>query len=439
MKEKYLRFLDFILPILSEKYPDGMSLATLAHNYEKETQIQFNYQDRIHFQNQYDNQYFEISGNLDYAIINPETKEINDSNESLSHYLEAQNISNSLEHEHRNFNKGQTDKSEMKHEIFISYSDHDKDKVELIEKELTGNTLFKPLVIANKREALTPLAKKVAEGINNSKVFLPILTTNSKSQQWINQEIGYAQAKQKKIMPIVAKELINTLKGFIHQDLDLPYNFQSNDDKSIENRNFVKEVKNLISDLENEFRPQHLSEDISKKTEFEKVLDFADQTNEEIVFREKKKSFLDSKEGLDSANQEVINMLQDLDRKINTLQKKNFIFDQNKRANKPSIIVKSKQFSFRILWEPKFGNSCNGAFLFVSFWVRQHRKLADVGFLEVTPDKLKEKRYSFDVDRAFNPCWQIDNNSGHRSSSQIVDSCLKWIVKQINLDKLKAG
>lgn len=435
MKEKYLRFLDFILPILSEKYPDGMSLATLAHNYEKETQIKFNYQERIHFQNQYDNQYFEISGNLDYAIITSETQKIIDSNESLSQYLEAQNISNSLEHEHRSFNKGQTDKSEMKHEIFISYSDYDKDKVKLIEEELKGSTLFKPLVIANKREALKPLAKKVAEGIINSKIFLPILTTNSISQQWINQEIGYAEAQKKTIMPIVAKELIDTLKGFIHNDLDLPYNYQSNEDKIIENKDFVKEFKNLLSDLEKELGSQNPTEDNSNITEFEKILDFADQTNDEIGFQEKKKSLLDSKEGLDSATEEVLIILQNLEEKINSLRTKNFIFDIKMQDNKPDIIVKSGRFTFRILWEPRLDNSSEGALLIISFWIKQPRIVEDSVHSGWDNKKVKEKIYLFDVDREFNPCWMQEDN-GQKISSQIVDYCLGWIVKQIQNKKL---
>ncbi|MBK7855382.1 MAG: hypothetical protein IPJ79_11200 [Bacteroidetes bacterium] len=48
----------------------------------------------------------------------------------------------------------------MKAEIFISYSDFDKDKVDLIVSELEGNIKFAPLVIASNREALKPLAKK---------------------------------------------------------------------------------------------------------------------------------------------------------------------------------------------------------------------------------------------------------------------------------------
>ena len=43
-------------------------------------------------------------------------------------------------------------------------------KVELIVKELEGSTKFFPIVIASNREALKPLAQKVADGIIQAKI-----------------------------------------------------------------------------------------------------------------------------------------------------------------------------------------------------------------------------------------------------------------------------
>lgn len=47
----------------------------------------------------------------------------------------------------------------MKYGIFISYSDFDREKVEIIVDELKGNSEFYPIVIASNREALKPLAQ----------------------------------------------------------------------------------------------------------------------------------------------------------------------------------------------------------------------------------------------------------------------------------------
>lgn len=64
----------------------------------------------------------------------------------------------------------------MKHHLFISYSDFDKDKVDLIIKELEDHYLFPPLVIAANRETLKSLAEKVITGIQTSTVFIPIIS-----------------------------------------------------------------------------------------------------------------------------------------------------------------------------------------------------------------------------------------------------------------------
>lgn len=140
----------------------------------------------------------------------------------------------------------------MIQEIFVSYSNFDKEKVRLISKELVGNSKFVPIVIASERESLKPLAQKVAEGIERSHVVVPILTKSSIGTQWINQEIGYASALKKRIMPIVDRDLISELKGFIHKQIDLPYVFISDSNKAKEHRDFLKQFKILLSDLETE-------------------------------------------------------------------------------------------------------------------------------------------------------------------------------------------
>ncbi|MBI9037794.1 MAG: hypothetical protein JEY97_06640, partial [Bacteroidales bacterium] len=91
MNDRYLKFLDYILPKLSEVYTNGKCLSDLAHMYKKETQIIFKPNELQHFLNSYDDEYFQIHGNLDYAVITPETKTIIDKWGSLSKYIEEQN------------------------------------------------------------------------------------------------------------------------------------------------------------------------------------------------------------------------------------------------------------------------------------------------------------------------------------------------------------
>ncbi len=85
MTEKHLKFLDYILPLLSED--GGMtSLSSLAHIYKKETGIEFNYKELDHFLELYDYEYFVKHDKIDYIKIDPEYKEIIDEHGSLSKY-----------------------------------------------------------------------------------------------------------------------------------------------------------------------------------------------------------------------------------------------------------------------------------------------------------------------------------------------------------------
>jgi TIR domain len=139
----------------------------------------------------------------------------------------------------------------MKQKLFISYSHKDIDKVELVIAELKNHPTLEAIVIANDREAGKLLAEKVRSGIEHSKIIIPIISANSISEQWINQEIGYATAHNKIIMPIIENGLIDALKGFIHKQIDLPYSYNRKPTNSAENRSFIEHFRQLIADIEN--------------------------------------------------------------------------------------------------------------------------------------------------------------------------------------------
>ena len=54
---------------------------------------------------------------------------------------------------------------QQKRIVFISYSDSNIDKVEILDRIISDRQDLIALIIANKREALKPLAEKVAQGI----------------------------------------------------------------------------------------------------------------------------------------------------------------------------------------------------------------------------------------------------------------------------------
>lgn len=141
----------------------------------------------------------------------------------------------------------------MTKKLFISYSDYNKDKKDILKSRIEKSKFLDPIVIAEHDENMKLLSVKIREGIDKADYLMPILTEESIKTQWVNQEIGYAKCKEKdrliEIIPIVARNLLNNkdLKGFIHSQLDLPNHFDSSDTIS-----FEKVVNRLISKIEDE-------------------------------------------------------------------------------------------------------------------------------------------------------------------------------------------
>lgn len=137
-----------------------------------------------------------------------------------------------------------------KKNVFISYSDLDRTKMRSLQRLVENTGSLVPIVIADNRQALFQLSDKVKAGITQSDYVIPILTQNSVSTQWINQEIGFATALNKTLIPIVEEDLIPQLKGFIHKGLDLSYSYIPNEESyKSEISKFARVAKVLVNDL----------------------------------------------------------------------------------------------------------------------------------------------------------------------------------------------
>lgn len=150
--------------------------------------------------------------------------------------------------------------STEKKNVFISYANEDMNKVKLVKRRLIATKVLNPVIIADysvadNRQSLIALTERIRKGISTCDYFLPIITRQSVSTQWINQEIGFISAlkrKRKKIFPIVEKELIskNKLKGFINKEVNLPYTFDGNrKNKRSEANKFSNMAAILINDI----------------------------------------------------------------------------------------------------------------------------------------------------------------------------------------------
>ncbi|WP_319231665.1 hypothetical protein [Draconibacterium orientale] len=91
MIEKDLKFLDFILPILSDKYPDHISISELSRKYKKEKGVEIDYRELPIFVDNYNYEYFEQVTQMRAIRITPEWKERIDIFGSVSLFIERVN------------------------------------------------------------------------------------------------------------------------------------------------------------------------------------------------------------------------------------------------------------------------------------------------------------------------------------------------------------
>ena len=188
----------------------------------------------------------------------------------------------------------------MKKKIFISYSDNDRNKMRSVERLINSTDTFTPIIIADNRQILLQLSEKVKTGIFECYYFIPILTRNSITTQWVNQEIGFATAINRKTIPIVEKQIIDTLKGFIHKQLDLSYLFEGNEGNGrSEASKFTATSKILINDLllENNVTPKTVSLENLFPGKWKNIYMIADGSSgsEEFEIREGNKYVINGK------------------------------------------------------------------------------------------------------------------------------------------------
>jgi len=129
----------------------------------------------------------------------------------------------------------------MKAKIFLSYSEFDKNKVKALRNAMKKRDGLEPIVVSERRKVRQSLADKVKECMQEADWLIPILTRKSIGSQWVNQEIGFAEALKITIVPLVEESLLDKLKGFIHKQMDLPFVFSGvESDPKKEARNFRK-------------------------------------------------------------------------------------------------------------------------------------------------------------------------------------------------------
>lgn len=114
---------------------------------------------------------------------------------------------------------------------FISFCEEDRNKMEELYKALEPLPNIRPIIVERDISlgALT-VQEKVKDNIRKASFFIPILTKQSIGNQWVNQEIGCAygfmdKGQKMEIHPIVERELLDTLRGFINKQNQIAHSF----------------------------------------------------------------------------------------------------------------------------------------------------------------------------------------------------------------------
>lgn len=101
----------------------------------------------------------------------------------------------------------------MDFNIFVSYSTHDLDQVNLLKQQL-ANTPVTVFVAENSVLPSQELPKEISKAIEDCDLFIVLWSKNARDSDWVPQEIGRASALKKTILPLVLTEGLN-LPGFI--------------------------------------------------------------------------------------------------------------------------------------------------------------------------------------------------------------------------------
>ncbi len=118
--------------------------------------------------------------------------------------------------------------------IFISYQSKDAKFVNMVSITLSRMGL-EPIIVENTSLPGENITTKVLTALNQFDLFMPIITRNSITSQWMNQEIGYAIARKSNIMyssiqsfdyilPIIEKGITRNIKGFLVNIEGIQYN-----------------------------------------------------------------------------------------------------------------------------------------------------------------------------------------------------------------------
>ena len=299
-----------------------------------------------------------------------------------------------------------------KTKVFISYCTDDLAEVQIIEEEVKVNfPMVELIIIAYNREPLKPLSEKVLFGLKECDIIIPILTEKSMNNQWVNQEIGVSVALNKTIRPLVQNDILNKLKGFIHDKVDMPYLFINSSTKGEGHRDFIKHTKILIQDIVNERENQIevISVQPAFKPSLESKLELIEKSRD---FKSKREKILKQHDTFESAEQNVELLFKHVQFNLDRLKDRKIIKGWEYNFNYPKyFIFKSELHSISFYWKLAEHEKLKGAILEVCYY--QDYLVTSNKLTENIPHERGMKvtyQYQYDVDENLNLGWKSVHN-----------------------------
>lgn len=102
----------------------------------------------------------------------------------------------------------------MNFNVFVSYSTHDLDHVDLLKQQL-ANTPISIFIAEHSVKPGNELTSVISKAIQECDLFILLWSSNAKDSDWVSQEIGRADALGKRILPLMLTEGLS-LPGFIN-------------------------------------------------------------------------------------------------------------------------------------------------------------------------------------------------------------------------------
>ena len=97
--------------------------------------------------------------------------------------------------------KKMIEKPKYSYDVFISYSSSDNEIASLVEAGLRKNNIERIWRDKKAIEGGDSFLEEIIKGIDNSNVFLIVLTPESEDSQWVRRELTYAISNNKTIIP----------------------------------------------------------------------------------------------------------------------------------------------------------------------------------------------------------------------------------------------